>query len=816
MGRPLSGPLTGQGNSPFGTVGAEMASPFGTMPLFRAADGRQDDGMPVSARSPFNPNGGGMDSLGLTVADLLPGLPPEVVRPHAAAPDQPVAISPQAIEAAMSNGTHAVPLFEVYRVCPALFQVPVSPHDPRQVSLPLHRMAGAGGQRSGGAAMQQPAASFSFATPAAAEASPFSLSEADSAAAARPVGSLPPRRPAGAAPAIPTAADFAMPASGMPSLQLPQIQPTQQQQPASPFSFSQEPVASSPAPVFSMARPEVQATDTVAPLPGLASLLSAGMTSPSLQQAMQRPAEPAMPMSGGANDFMSVYTKASAPAVARPAVAAQKPPASVLPPLPLASSVVEDAMRLPLQTLFRGQSPDQLGFDPAFIPAWVQVALPAHLVRDQIPSGRVSVDVGTIIDYTDESFRSVIAHGRRAHRVELPINDVFHALPPVQSTPAAAPQPPMHQPAAMAEPARAVGGLMSFPGIPVAPAAASVSNIPPSLPGRNPAISPAILQALAPFPETKTPAAEPAAVAMPTSFPGFSQSQQPVPVAPVQPQFAAFDPFAPTVGSSAWSAPAAEPAPVQRKEEGLGSEQLFGGHTPPASPAPLSHAEPFAPFVRTPGSTGPLTAPLQNYAPPVPPPAEPVSAPLRVTQPAPAGQPAPSYQPAAVPAVPPPAPAALQPAAVVDDADLASGMLISNAAGANPEQMLLRALLGVADVLEPERVVRLTAELPGVTACICVQHGKAITHGNGEPAAFDFQQQAIDLARGVQSLSTVVGIQGAETFSINSKERLVTFSLVDGMAFGVLHTSRTPVSGLREKITLIAREVAKLLQKRRA
>jgi hypothetical protein len=73
----------------------------------------------------------------------------------------------------------------------------------------------------------------------------------------------------------------------------------------------------------------------------------------------------------------------------------------------------------------------------------------------------------------------------------------------------------------------------------------------------------------------------------------------------------------------------------------------------------------------------------------------------------------------------------------------------------------------------------------------------------------------VDLARGVQSLTAVVGIDGAETFSVQSRERLVTFSLVDGITFGVLHTDKEPVSGLRDKITLIGRELAKLLKSRR-
>ena len=80
--------------------------------------------------SPFSMNAG----PNLTVADLLPLLPVEVVRANGTAPDQPVGLTPQVLEQAQSQG--GVPLFEIFRVCPGLFQVPISPADHRRVPLP--------------------------------------------------------------------------------------------------------------------------------------------------------------------------------------------------------------------------------------------------------------------------------------------------------------------------------------------------------------------------------------------------------------------------------------------------------------------------------------------------------------------------------------------------------------------------------------------------------------------------------------------------------------------------------------------------------
>jgi hypothetical protein len=806
---PLSGfrfqPLT-QGNSPFGTVGMDFGAGFTPPTLFKSSSGAPDGG-PVPVRSPFSPVGR-LDTTGLTVGDLLPSLPPDVVRMQGAAMDQPVAISPQLVEQALASGVPAVPLFEIYRVCPALFQVPVSPHDPRTVALPVQRIA----------SMLQ----GSVPDPA----SPFGAMGGAAPDFGRPT-SLPPKRPAGAPPSIPTAADFAPPGvAQVPSLQLPSLQ--SQAMPmhmASPFS-NMEP-APAPQPVASPSPFAFSKPSTVSPLPGLASLLPGagapqpmpsgplgGFTLPpvNLPQPPQPPETPGV--AAGANEFVPLFTKPAAPSpsVAFPAAAAAAPAArpqapqpsggpsgmtpprsSGLPALPLSQANASEVMSLPLQRILSAQHPEQLGFDASFIPAWVTVQLPTNLVQAQLSGGAVRLDLGTIIDHTEESFRAAIAHGRRNHVVELTMNDIFHALPPVNKQPPASPapvqqqapiQPQAQQQAPIQQQAPQFGGLMGFSGFPLN----------------------------APLQQEVAPTA-------------------PEPQARPQPQFSAFDPFAPTVGSNSWSPGIAEQSVAPTSSPaGLGSEQLFGNLFQSAAAEPVQPAprpveptfafampalqEPTPPVQQQPMAPAPQTSPIQ--------PAAPVQHSPFITQQQPMA-PAPQTSP-----IQPAAPVQHSPfitqqqpfsAAEIPAAPAAqprSGLLFSHTATANPEQMLLRALFGVADSLDPERVVRLTAELPGVEACICVQNNKAITHGSGIPAAHDFQQQAVDLARGVQSLSSVVGIDGAETFSVQSKDRLVTFSLLEGMVFGVLHSSKEPVSGLRDKITLIARELAQLMQRRRS
>jgi hypothetical protein len=122
-------PNSPQQPSPFSTGGA----------LFKTATGEPLHANPVQA-SPFSAPATTQSNTPLTVADVLPQLPPELVRTNGLSPDQPVAISSQVLDAALRSGHAALPIFEIYRVCPALFQAPISPQDPRMVPLPASKL----------------------------------------------------------------------------------------------------------------------------------------------------------------------------------------------------------------------------------------------------------------------------------------------------------------------------------------------------------------------------------------------------------------------------------------------------------------------------------------------------------------------------------------------------------------------------------------------------------------------------------------------------------------------------------------------------
>jgi hypothetical protein len=127
------------------------------------------------------------------------------------------------------------------------------------------------------------------------------------------------------------------------------------------------------------------------------------------------------------------------------------------------------------------------------------------------------------------------------------------------------------------------------------------------------------------------------------------------------------------------------------------------------------------------------------------------------------------------------------------------------------DQLLLRALLGVEENLNASRVVELLASLPGLCACVCLRGSSVLSHANASiPDAASFPQQAGDIARQLRGLAPLIGIDGAETFTLNARGRLLTFCFPGEVTVGVLHDGE-PGNGLRDKITLVSRELARML-----
>ncbi|MES2593687.1 MAG: hypothetical protein V4662_00035 [Verrucomicrobiota bacterium] len=506
---------------------------------------------------------------------------------------------------------------------------------------------------------------------------------------------------------------------------------------------------------------------------------------------------------------------------------------------------------------------------PGFAPAQAQIA-PSPFGAQPQPGASMTASFVPSSSPSAESFVAPYPGGSpfaASASGPAPVQPSAFSMPPVGplQPPVPAPAPslaPTSQPSAPfqplpsafgAAPAFAPAPAASLP--PTAPAHAPFAAFPnapahpPQDPFANPAASevplfqsaiPVSAPATMPFQASASPFQSPAAspVSAPlgyaTSIPPAFASAAPAPLAP-PPMFleATLLPPEPIQAAPPAFQTFQPPAMNAATDGGFSSDQLLGQIQPPTLERSWSHAAaaaasgPLPPAVALERSASPV---IDIPATPVaffnPPPAEEAPPAVRAfvpptfaedEQPFPPpgySAPAPSFAPTSGFAAPAP-PAAPTPAA--RPSRPAAGHPGSSSLGVqthdvNPDQIMLRALLDTDSDLTPQRVVELACGLPGIAACVCLQEGgTAISHaGAHKPQAREFQKQASQLAQHLRALAPLIGIDGAETFTMNSGDRLMTFCFPEGAILGVLHDAE-PTLGLRDKITLIARELSRMI-----
>ncbi len=882
------------------------ASPFqiGGSPLFKTAGSENIAAPPINSTmgmSPFSIAGATPTNAPLTVGDVINQLPPEVVRAGALPLEQPLSLPPSLLENALRSGQAALPVFELYRVCPALFQVPISPQDPRLVPLPAAKLPGLIAQaREGQGGANAPAAAASSAP------SPFSFGQPTPSTSATPFQMASP--PAAENPAAPAQAFPMSPfAAASPSFA---ASDTSRSQPPSPFSIKppadskpQDMVAPQASPFtlggnatgaspFGMSQP---AASPFAAAPAQPQASISGLFTPKPQESTAVPA--AMPAAAPAMPFGSPFAAAmkEASIQAEPVPTFTPPPQQSFAPaapvsVPASATSASGMAKLGFAAVLNGYSVEELGFNSATIPAWITTGVAASTLHEQISSGMVVVELGSLIDgISDLGFRNTLATAKRDFRIKLPQNEVFHALTSLSSAPAAAPAffgsqaTPEARPAAPANPPFTIQ-----PGAPAgqigraetAPPAFSAAPTMPSFAGQAAPQNPLSVFASQTFAETPAnsvspltpkfgaelnPFAPPQAtatsgtasalgfapqsgVATPFSFnppppepasapppppqktpvfqPLFPTASQVAASTPLQPLAGAFQPFGaqPATQTSPLT-PSAKPfdpfaasstgslAAKAPPETGFSSAQLLGQAAAPSffAPAPEVNRAPnpfAAPAVESFKPT-PSFAPALDEIPAVFQPPAPASRGFFSTPPA---SNAAHMAEQAVEPRPEPEPKAIAiPAAPAKMTAVKHSFLGLAPLDTQTDQLLLRALLGTEEKLAAPRVVELLAAQTGLSACVCLHGSHVLSHADSSKAdAVEFQRQAPDIARQLRGLAPLIGIEGAETFTLNAGGRLLTFCFPGDTIIGVLHDDE-PSTGLRDKITLIGRELARML-----
>ena len=643
----------------------------------------------------------------------------------------------------------------------------------------------------------------------------------------------------------------------------------------SPFGMSQQPVAAppatSPGSPFSPAPPENWASSAPAASQPQASI-STLFTPPALQRAStpsDMAAAPAMPFG---SPFVAAM-KDAAPLVESPAPNAfASQPQSAAPGN--ASSTSGGMAKLGFAAVLGGYSVEELGFNPTTLPAWITTSVQDSALNEQISSGNIVLELGMLIDgISDLGFRNTLTNAKRDFKIKLPQNEVFHSLtntsavpatpasfgspspttlparlavqpnPPQQPTqnsqpmfaasfaPAPAESPPMFgaalAPFTQSQPSPASAPVSAFGSAQAASGPAQFAFSPPSPPAETapPPVSPALFPAAQPTTASPSKPLQPLIGAF-QSF-GASQAASLAQTAPppnsTHPGTAKpFDPFA-----SSSTGPLAAKASA---ESGFNSAQLLGQvpttpqqpvsaftPAPETKPATSLFATPtpaLSPFQPTP-SFAPALEEIPSFSTPAPPAPQPASRGLFSTQAAtvplfsepvtPQARPEPKPVPAA------PALQATPSAAPAKMAAVKHSFLGLSPLDTQTDQLLLRALLGTEEKLSAPRVVELLALQQGLSACVCLHGSHVLSHADSSKTdAVEFQRQAPDIARQLRGLAPLIGIEGAETFTLNAGGRLLTFCFPGDSIIGVLHDDE-PSTGMRDKITLIARELARML-----
>jgi len=876
-------------------------NPFSGTSLFKTSNPSEAIGQPVGAgfQSPFS-SLGAQPSGGLTVGDILPQLPPDVAKAGLQR-ELPLHLPEDVMEKAMRSPQPALPLFEIYRVCPALFQMPISPNDPRQVMLPPQKIAGRPSPTPAGASpftvlqAKAPEGNNPFSAIAAQTApsvqaappvtpglmnSPFAgMTSPFAAPAAAPEASPPPLNPFMSAPAEPNpfmAAPAAPPAAF--TAQPPPITPLPTENPfatlgqPAPIQAQSNPFMTSPTATVSAVAPTKPenpfgspfAVPAVAQEPApiapanpfaLPTQPAAASLNPFSQHTPTHPLAPVPPLGAPSLEAALLTGTGSSPFGMPAAVAPTPyPPVTDAAPYPPVQSAPQGMEGMPFTGFEPVTPPSSAAPYPAYTGMLAPQPSPSHSMGAEesplFPPAPPVVAPTTM----PLPFQKILSIGKE----EAP------ATVPIEKAPATPEPNPFNGFGAAPSPA---------PALPIFPPATSLlSSEPASAPvaplpaGENDTIKLSLLTALkrcnqqelgmspdlipswinvnlqlAPlrsqlesgrvqvklstiiagldetfrsllinarpdtivelspddvFHASSTPAASTAApqtadtISMPApldlgeAFNPFTPAKQPreQPAAPVEPKapISFFDqPTAPVAASETVpspflpapsSLPAAEAAPTFFAEPAASASSFLDLSLPVQEDV----VTPFAPYV-------PASKPAESM----------IKSPFSVAPEEPI------FKTAAAPvSVKPP-----QPEAPVITADKQT------------RNLLLRALLG-AVAHDATAIIQATSQQQGVAAVVCLNDGKEIASAGSSTAEADnFRKRAAVVLGHLKPVIAETGIEGTETFSMRSDNRhVVTYSFQGPTTLCVLHDSSHHDTGLPEKLTLIAREVAQILR----
>ena len=125
-------------------------------------------------------------------------------------------------------------------------------------------------------------------------------------------------------------------------------------------------------------------------------------------------------------------------------------------------------------------------------------------------------------------------------------------------------------------------------------------------------------------------------------------------------------------------------------------------------------------------------------------------------------------------------------------------------------QLMLRAVLGTDQVLTAQDIVDCCAGLPGLKACVLLQRDTTLTsQGMDEMEAASFCSSAVKTRDSLVALAETMGMGQGGNFTLRTDHGIRSFFLESNLCLAVWHAQPNFSGGTREKLILIAQELAK-------
>ena len=477
-----------------------------------------------------------------------------------------------------------------------------------------------------------------------------------------------------------------------------------------------------------------------------------------------------------------------------PTPAAAATPATPAPSAPLPPD--DRKIELGLAAVLRGIPSEALAVEPWTIADDIRISLPFANVEKQLSSGRVSIAHDAFLQALPENHRHVLAPESGLTEIQLPLPEIFQNLPAsalairpdqvIEETGTLYPTPfsqkadeDAHRFGVSATPASQAEPEPASEVIPqMAMAAEPVPDEHPAEPPAAPAVGEAGIASLIDHPLPTADAPKPA---METVTPLEPARDVPLdlgeaaPVAPVLPE-----PSAVAKDDAAAVTAAETPATVKD----LPSETVV---EPPAAvePSPLEEA------LAVLESTAPGQTPKES--------SERASA---IS--------GPTAQPAStvVPAEPIPEAVATPAASAAPAAPSAKPPVLGSVKSRDSE---LQTLFMTEDEIDAKTVVRLVSQFPGVSGCaVMFADGLRLAGNFPDGDAEGFSAMAPPFYKRTQNFVAELKLGGLKAFTVYTENDLLSFFMHDDICVSVRHSGRGFLPGVREKLEIVTREMARL------